>query len=89
VLKFWLTGELTFGTLLDGIRSAFYDRHIDEKMLQEVLKIQGNLPLPQTEREGVIRLLKLSPNALLRALHPYPMITTGRNEGKPPFRQGN
>jgi hypothetical protein len=81
VIKFWLTEEIKYETLLEGIRSAFYDRHIDEKMLQEVLKIQGNLPLHDEERQGVIRLLKLSPSALLRALHPYPMITTGRNEG--------
>jgi hypothetical protein len=81
VIKFWLTEEVKFESLLEGVRSAFYDRHVDEKLLQEILKVQGNLPLPEDERQGVVRLLKLSPTALLRALTPYPMITTGRDEG--------
>jgi hypothetical protein len=81
VLKFWLNEVIKYESILEGIDSAFYDRHVDEKLLQEILKIQEGLPVPEGERAGLIQLLKLSPSAMLLALQPYPLITTGRSEG--------
>jgi hypothetical protein len=78
MLKFWLNGSSMFATLLEGLSSKFYDRHVDEELLREIMKIQGRLPIPPDQSQSVIRILKLSPRALNRALHPIEMITNGR-----------
>ena len=78
VLKFWLNGYIMFSSLLEGLSSKFFDQHVAEALLREVMRIQGGLPIPLEQRQNVIRILKLSPKALNRALHPIEMIVNGR-----------
>lgn len=78
VFKFWLQGEILYETLLEGLNSAFYDRHINDTLLDGILHAQGDLPLPVEQHEDIIRILKLSPTALVRALIPIQMITQHR-----------
>lgn len=79
MLKFWLNGQVQLHILYEGLESQFYDQHIDEQLLDEIMKIQGNLPIPQDRYNDVIRILKLSPNALNRALHPFTFIINHRS----------
>jgi hypothetical protein len=81
VAKFWLRGEWPVAPLHDMLRSEFYDRHVDERLLDEIIMIQANLPIPEAERKDVLRILKLSPTALIGVLYPIQLITEGRTEG--------
>lgn len=81
VARFWLRGEWPVASLQDMLSSAFYDRHVDERLLDEIIKIQANLPIPEEERKDVLRILKLSPTALVGVLYPFQLITEGRAEG--------
>lgn len=78
ILRFWLNEGAFLISLYAGLLSRFYDEHVDARLLDDILKIQGDLPLSPSEREEVIRVLKLSPQALNRALHPIEMITNHR-----------
>ena len=78
ILRFWLQGEMSFKTLLVGLSSAFYDRHVNENLLNDVLQTQGDLQLPAEQYGDIIRIFELSPTALLRALTPIQMITQHR-----------
>ena len=88
ILRFWLVGDSLLISLYEGICSQFYDFHVDEALLDEVLQIQGNLPLSPEERSSVIRALKLSPRALAQALRPIELITNHRLDENQGF-QGN
>lgn len=64
------------------LKSEFYISHINEQFLAEIQSIQGNLPLSVSDIQDAIKLLKLSPSALLWAIQPDQMIVTHRNNPK-------
>jgi hypothetical protein len=52
--------------------SEFYQNQINEPLLEEIFRIQGNLDMP--DRAGILETLRLSPTALLRSLTPNEML---------------
>src|SRR5207249_789590 len=64
------------------IGTQYYDQHIDKTLVEEIQRIQGNLPLTSEQIPNLIEVLKLSPTALSVCLHPIQMIVqhrTGEN----------
>lgn len=54
----------------DLIMSDYYQNHIDEKLLDEIWKIQGGFHVDEKDKENCITILRLSPSSLLYALNP-------------------
>jgi hypothetical protein len=61
--------------LFDFLDSDQWESMIDGDLLNESLRIQGNLVVNQSEREDLIKLMKWSPTALYWALTPDPLLT--------------
>lgn len=61
--------------LFDFLDSDQWESMIDGDLLNESLRIQGNLAVNQSEREDLIKLMKWSPTALYWALTPDPLLT--------------
>jgi hypothetical protein len=81
VYRFLLRGEPKFN--LPGVlRSPFYSKHINARMVEQIQRIQGGLPLSQTDVEDVVKLLRWSPSAVLWAVQPDAMIVTSRTDEK-------
>lgn len=60
----------------------YYDEHINIELVKEILKIQGNLKLSDTDINEVVSILRLSPNALKYSLYPEEMIVNHRKDIK-------
>ena len=58
------------GCSVDLISSEYYQEHIDNKFLDNILQIQYRLEIPDDKRDDCLFLLKCSPSALLRAITP-------------------
>jgi hypothetical protein len=75
-----------FNRCLDGraVTTAFgcewWDRNIDDALLEEIIQIQMGLQLRPEDREKAIRLMRLSPGALAYALRPDGMIVYKRTQ---------
>jgi hypothetical protein len=73
-----------FNRYLDGravtiaIGCDWWDRNIDDSLLDEIVNVQVGLQLPPEDREKAIRLMRLSPGALAYALRPDGMIVHKR-----------
>jgi hypothetical protein len=78
VFRFFLDGEIP----MKGFASDFYDNIIDEQLLAEIQRIQGNLPLSSQDVQTAIQLMRWSPEALLWSLKHDPMLTTHRVDPK-------
>ena len=53
----------------------YYDRHINEHLLDEIVTLQGGISLSGKEKLKAIELLKLSPGALASSIVPrFPMV---------------
>jgi hypothetical protein len=61
--------------LFDFLDSDQWDSTIDGDLLNESLRIQGNLTVNESEREDLIKLMKWSPTALFWALTPDLLLT--------------
>ncbi|MGC2606647.1 MAG: hypothetical protein WA419_13955, partial [Silvibacterium sp.] len=61
--------------LFDFLDSDQWESMIDGDLLNESLRIQGNLMVNESEREDLIRLMRWSPTALFWALTPDPLLT--------------
>lgn len=61
-----------------ALGSIGYNKLINEKLLNEIGKIQGNLVIPQDKKKDWIKILKWSPSALGWAIHPDQMIVGHR-----------
>jgi hypothetical protein len=70
-----LTDERTF---LSGICSPGWLSLIDDTLLEEISKIQGDLPIPQEVRNEALCLLRWSPTALAWSIRPAPMLVAHR-----------
>lgn len=66
--------------LLDGpalpffLYDDYYQQHIDESLLDQILAVQNNLPLSPQDRESCLFILRHSPNALRYAIWPQKMV---------------
>lgn len=78
IVRFMLSGDVTPAVLTGFIGTSFFDKHVDEHLLEDISRIQGNLPIPSERSKDLIALLRISPSALLRCLHPLPMIVQHR-----------
>jgi hypothetical protein len=78
MIRFWVPGRALGSSYLAGLRSAFYQRHIDEWLLDEISAVQANLSFPQGDRDALLWVFRLSPSALLNAVTRQQMITEGR-----------
>lgn len=65
---------LTTGTPVELFTSDYYQRHIDNNLLEEIWKIQGGFQVEEEEKENCLKILNLSPSALLYALSPDDML---------------
>jgi hypothetical protein len=57
------------------VGTAAYEGMIDEILLQHIIRVQGDVPLPATAYNEALTLLRWSPKALAWALRPDPMLT--------------
>lgn len=53
---------------------------MNEQFVAEIQRLQGNLPLSDSDIQDAIKLFKLSPSAVLWAIQPDQMIVTHRND---------
>lgn len=80
IVKFWLCDNKWHEKpLKEMLFSQFYHEQINENLLDVVLGIQANLPVPEADRVKLIQILRLSPSALATALNPIHMITYERH----------
>jgi hypothetical protein len=61
--------------LFDFLDSDEWEALVDDDLLAESLRIQGNLAVSKGDREDLIKLMKWSPAALFWALTPDPLLT--------------
>jgi hypothetical protein len=66
---------VTLDILFDFLDSDEWEAMIDDDLLTESLRIQGNLAVSESDREDLIKLMKWSPAALFWALTPDPLLT--------------
>jgi hypothetical protein len=78
ILRFMLNGEVKAEVVRNFIGCGYYDRHIDRELISEVQRLQGNVSLTEEEADDLIRLLKLSPSALINLLVPVESILSHR-----------
>ncbi|MFO1043558.1 MAG: hypothetical protein U0941_17380 [Planctomycetaceae bacterium] len=71
------------GIDVSAIGCGYYDKLIDDALLGEICRIQGDLPIPEEWRERVLRILQWSPHALAWSLYPEPLIVAHRGQGTP------
>jgi hypothetical protein len=60
----------------------YYDRHINDRLLDEVVAIQCGITLTDEQRKKAIELMRLSPGALLHCVMPLAMIVNHRQKDK-------
>lgn len=53
---------------------------IDEDLLNESCRIQGQVSMPQVDRQGLVQLMKWSPSGLFWSLNPDPFLSGNRIE---------
>lgn len=75
--KWYDSGVMFYG----GIATDFYIQHVNEELLDAVLKIQENLEIPDDKKDDCLYIMTLSPRALLYALRPDEMIVNSRKMG--------
>lgn len=69
---------LTAAVVIEAIGCQYYDAMIERYLIDEVLHIQGDLPLDAEDREKAVQLLQTSPLALAQLLQPDPMLSGHR-----------
>lgn len=67
--------------IVNSIAKPFYNSHINDQLLEDILHIQNDLTIPNEKRTDVLEILRISPNALAYALHPDFVITSSRAHG--------
>ena len=58
--------------VVEALGNPWYDRHIDERLLDEACRVQGGLVLTAEDRRTAVQLMQWSPVALLYAADPGP-----------------
>jgi hypothetical protein len=77
-------GAQFFKVLLDeamvvkAIGCSYYDSLINDKLLDELLTIQGNVKMDAHQRQQALDILKLSPTAILSVVQPMEIILNHR-----------
>lgn len=79
IYHFQLGGRAGFD-LVGMLKSDFYRSHINERFVAEIRRVQGGLPLSEADVQSAIKILKLSPSAVLWSIQPDQMIITHRSD---------
>ena len=77
--RFLLAGEMTI-PVIRALGSSYHTKHMNEQMVAEIQKIQGNMPLSNEGVQKICLLIRWSPTALAWALHPDSMIVEHRKD---------
>jgi len=75
--KFLFNGAIPFFVF----GCEYYDKFIDRNLLQYICETQEGLNIPEENINEVLKILQLSPSALIKALYPDPMIVNHRGKG--------
>lgn len=78
VLRFLLNEGIKKDDWVRLVGSKLFDELLNEHFLNQISLVQGNLPLDADSKKKLRLLIKLSPSALARTIHPDPMIVTHR-----------
>jgi hypothetical protein len=65
-------------TVYSAITSSWYTSRLNDKLLGEACRRQREISLSPKERSDAVKLMQLSPMAVLQALHPHPLIVNHR-----------
>lgn len=60
--------------LIAALGCPFYDEHISIALLNKICEIQGGIELSEKQKGECLKLLRWSPEALIWAFHPNPML---------------
>jgi hypothetical protein len=71
---------LTQGCPGPALGCEFYDRFVNQALLDEILEIQCRVPLSQQEASTALHLLRLSPSGLAQLSEPTEMIVNHRKD---------
>ena len=74
--RWYLSGQF----IVDSIVCDYYRGHISNELLDRIIELQSGIQLSEEQRADCLFILRLSPSALMYALHPDPLITRSRNE---------
>lgn len=77
--RFLLGGEMT-ESVIRSLGSAYHAKYMNEQMVAEIQKVQGNIPLSPEAVQKARLLIRWSPSALLWALQPDTMIVEHRTD---------
>lgn len=64
-----------------ALSTEFYTKHLTEEFMLGVCRVQDDLPLSERERSECLTLIRWSPGALMRALHPSRTYRTKNDDG--------
>ena len=78
MLRFLVAGTLIADDWIRIARSKFFGQLLNENFFKEISTIQAGLVLDADFEAKLRQLIQISPSALARAIHPDPMIVTGR-----------
>jgi hypothetical protein len=67
------------------LSKPYYDRHINDRLMDEVLAIQCGVTLTDVQHKKAVELMRLSPGALLHCVMPLAMIVNHRMKEKNQF----
>lgn len=75
--------------IIDGIATEYYVKNINDDLLDAVIKIQGDLDIPDERKDDCLYIMTLSPGALVYALTPDEVIVNSRKMGGGAISQVN
>ncbi|PHS14485.1 MAG: hypothetical protein COA78_05670 [Blastopirellula sp.] len=76
----FLNRYLSIGVFPKMLRCDTYLDLFNEDLVSKISEVQGNLPIPESDEEMLLKLLSVSPSAVIRAINPIPFIVNSRNE---------
>ena len=80
ILKFFFQKEIPIDLFIDFFTSKFLNRKINKTFIKMISKIQGDLQFSDDLMDLSIKIIKISPSALLYSITPDPMIVTHRTK---------
>lgn len=83
--RWYLSGQF----IVDSIVCDYYRGHINNELLDRIVELQNNIELSEEQKQDCLFILRLSPSALMYALHPDSLITRSRNESTANVKEFN
>lgn len=83
--RWYLFGQF----IVDSIVQNYFREHINDDLLDYIIHLQHDIELTKEQREDSLFILKLSPSALLYALHPDDIIVRSRTKATAAIEQIN